>query len=178
MREKILQAAEKRVRAAGFAEMSFRDVASDVGIKSASVHYHFPTKAELGEALVEEYTTRFNAFLVQLDTEALLPAIRSYIALYAKALILDEAICLCAIMGAEAIGLPREINEKTRTFFEMNLVWLENLFGKHLGASNRPLAAMVVSALEGAIIVSSASKDRKIFDDVAEEVIQLIASRA
>jgi TetR/AcrR family transcriptional repressor of nem operon len=63
MKDKILDAAEKRVRGAGFSAMSFRDLASDVGIKSASVHYHFPTKPDLGEALVDRYTSQFKEHL-------------------------------------------------------------------------------------------------------------------
>ena len=32
------------MRRGGFHGFSFRDLAADVGIKSASVHYHFPIK--------------------------------------------------------------------------------------------------------------------------------------
>ena len=51
MRERILSAAEKRVRAVGFNAVSFRDLANDVGVKSSSVHYHLPRKQDLGEQL-------------------------------------------------------------------------------------------------------------------------------
>ena len=57
-REQILDAAEKRARMAGYHGFSFRDVAEDVGIKSSSVHYHFPTKGDLCEALARRYTVR------------------------------------------------------------------------------------------------------------------------
>ena len=54
----LLNAAERRVRRSGYNAVSFRDLADDVGIKSASVHYHFPQKADLGVALVERYARR------------------------------------------------------------------------------------------------------------------------
>src|ERR1700676_3710637 len=47
----IMDAAEKRMRLAGFTGFSFREIAADVGIKSSSVHYHFPTKENLAAAV-------------------------------------------------------------------------------------------------------------------------------
>lgn len=175
MKEKILSAAERRVRGAGFAEMSFRDLAQDVGIKSASVHYHFPTKADLGEALVEAYARQFETELARIDTGDLRAALEAFVGLYDRALVLDEAICLCAVMGAEAIGLPETVNQKTRAFFRMNAAWLEDLFERHLGKREPDIAAMTVAALEGALIIASVSKDRDVFENVAKAAIRMTA---
>lgn len=171
MKDKILDAAERRVRGSGFSDMSFRDIAADVGIKSASVHYHFPTKFDLGEALVERYASKFKAQLAEIDTSALHPALESFVALYSKALVLDESICLCAIMGAEAIGLPKNVNRKTKEFFEMNCTWLEDLFEQHISSREPDKAALIVATLEGAMITASVSGDRALFDRIAQTAI-------
>ena len=55
----ILDAAESRIRRFGYTGFSFRDVAADVGIKSASVHYHYPTKETLAAAVAARYSSRF-----------------------------------------------------------------------------------------------------------------------
>jgi AcrR family transcriptional regulator len=55
--EVLLDAAEKRIRKCGYNAVSFRDLAVDADIKSASVHYHFPRKEDLGLALVQRYST-------------------------------------------------------------------------------------------------------------------------
>ena len=47
----IMDAAERRMRIGGFNGFSFREIAADVGVKSASVHYHFPTKENLAAAV-------------------------------------------------------------------------------------------------------------------------------
>ena len=47
-REALLKVAEDKVRKGGYNNFSFREIANEVGIKSASVHYHFKTKADLG----------------------------------------------------------------------------------------------------------------------------------
>lgn len=36
-----MDAAEKRIRKAGFNGFGFRKIAADVGIKNSTVHYHF-----------------------------------------------------------------------------------------------------------------------------------------
>lgn len=175
MKDKILDAAEKRVRAGGFTAMSFRDLASDVGIKSASVHYHFPTKHDLAEALVTRYADQFKARLDEIDQTALRPALKAYTALFADALVLNESICLCAIMGAEAIGLPETVNQRTKAFFEMNRAWLETLLQTHGAATPAAHASMVVAALEGGMIIASASNDRRLFDQVADAALLCLA---
>src|SRR4051812_32859483 len=55
-RERIMAAARRTVQARGYNALSFRDLAAEVGIKSASVHYHFPTKGDLGAALARRYS--------------------------------------------------------------------------------------------------------------------------
>ena len=172
MKEKILIAAEKRVRKAGYSEMSFRDLAADVGIKSASVHYHFPTKPDLGEALVRRYAEQFKAELDKIDLEDLQAALNGFVSLYSNALVLNESICLCAIMGAEAIGLPENINQRTKAFFEMNKAWLETLFTKHGIKDAANVASLIVAALEGGLIVASTLNDRSTFDQVAKAAIR------
>ena len=106
MKEKILTDAEKRVRSAGLTEMSFRDLANDVGIKSASVQNHFPTKPDLSEALITRCAEQFKAELDKSDPDDLQTTLDGFVSLYSNALVLNESICLCAVMGAKAIGLP------------------------------------------------------------------------
>lgn len=176
MKEKILEAAEKRVRGVGFAEMSFRDLAKDVGIKSASVHYHFPTKPDLGEALVTRYAEQFKEELDRIDQIELGAALDAFVGLYSKALVLGESICLCAVMGAEAIGLPENVNARTKAFFEMNKAWLETLLTEHGVEHAAETANLIVAALEGGMIVASTSKKRAIFEQVAEAAIRRVAN--
>ena len=61
--ERILDAAKAMIRTQGFNGFSFREV-----VKSSSVHYHFPTKAELGSAATRRYTERFLAALREPET--------------------------------------------------------------------------------------------------------------
>src|SRR5438874_10921606 len=66
MREAVLAAARATVQAHGYNALSFRELAKEVGIKSASVHYHFPTKGDLGAALARRYTEDGATYLAEL----------------------------------------------------------------------------------------------------------------
>ncbi|MGZ4792752.1 MAG: TetR/AcrR family transcriptional regulator, partial [Ilumatobacteraceae bacterium] len=65
--EKTLDIAERLVQVRGFNGVSYADVAAELGITKAALHYHFASKAELGEALIRRYTTRFEAALHDID---------------------------------------------------------------------------------------------------------------
>ena len=56
---RILDVAERLVQLRGFNGFSYADVASELKITKASLHYHYPGKADLGRALVERYASRF-----------------------------------------------------------------------------------------------------------------------
>ena len=173
MRERILSAAEKRVRAVGFNAMSFRDLANDVGVKSSSVHYHFPQKEDLGEQLVKRYSERFQARLDEIDIEEVGPigALDAFIALYGEALVVGQSVCLCAILGAEANSLPGRINAGTQAFFQVNTEWLTEVHGRLASSQTLMTPIEIVSALEGAMIVSSAMKSREAFDATARRIM-------
>lgn len=174
MKDKILEAAERRVRKAGFAQMSFRDLAGDVGIKSASVHYHFATKPDLAAALVERYGAQFKSRLDQIETSNLDAALAAFVDLYDSAFVMGDAICLCAVMGAEANGLTAPVNKKTTAFFEMNRGWLSALLAAHGITQADARASLIIAALEGGMIMASAARDRALFDQIARAALRSV----
>lgn len=160
MRDRILDAAETRMRGRGFHSVSFRDLANDVGVKSASVHYHFPQKSDLGNQLVERYSARFQAELDTIDTSVPSAAMTRFLALYDNAFSVGKSVCLCAILSAEANSLPDTLNARLCGFFEMNVRWLSALNVRHGLTDRVPDPLEIVGALEGAMIVANAMADR------------------
>jgi|SRR6185437_991290 len=171
-RDEILDVAESMIRSGGFNAFSTRDVAEAVGIKSASVHYHFPTKAGMGVAVTERYTQRF---LQQLgDPGRFKSGVHEVVALYVNSfretLIRDDKLCLCAVLGAEIGSLPGELGNHTRIFFDRNLAWLRKaLIGssRMSAADAGALAVHILAALEGGMMLSKSLGKEKIFESVA-----------
>ena len=177
-RDEILDVAEGMIRTAGFNGFSTRDVAGAVGIKAASVHYHFPTKADIGIAVTERYTHRFlealgNSSRFKGDAHQV---VTHYVDLFRQALARDGKLCLCAVLGAEIGGLPTEVGEHTRIFFERNLEWLGKAFtasAQIRAAKAKGHAIHVLAALEGAMILSNSLKDERIFESVGKTLTSL-----
>jgi TetR/AcrR family transcriptional repressor of nem operon len=165
-KEALLKAAENKVRLGGYSNFSFRELANEVGIKSASVHYHFPTKADLGAELAHQYT---DAFLLSLGEPAELKAqgknpIDFYTSLFRGALVTDKKMCLCGLLGAETDSLPEKVREEVKRFFIQNLTWLSAAHSVNGEQNPQKAAIQTVSMLEGAMMISKTLDDHSYFD--------------
>lgn len=157
--EEIMDVAEDLARSHGYNAFSFRDLATRVGIKSASVHYHFPTKADLGAALARRYTDRFiealNGAIEPTDTA--LEIIQRYAAAYHRALVEDGRMCLCGLFAAEVDTLPEPVVGEVKRFFEVNINWLKDALRRDPQVrSEEDLAAdatFILTMLQGAMLV-------------------------
>jgi TetR/AcrR family transcriptional regulator, transcriptional repressor for nem operon len=166
-RTRILDVAEQLVQTRGFNGFSYADIALEVGITKASLHYHFATKADLGRTLVARYTEGFGAALDEIrrthpDARAQL---RAYVELY-SAVLREERLCLCGMVAAEYATLPTAMQEALRIFFELNERWLTQLLEEAqaqralaLRTGAREAARMLVGALEGEMLVARAYGD-------------------
>lgn len=164
---RILDAAERLVQVRGFNGFSYADVAAELGITKASLHYHFAGKAELGEALITRYAARFAESLAKIatrpsDARAKLDA---YAKLYADVL-RDERMCLCGMLAAEYQTLPKRMQEAVLDFFDDNEAWLRGILEEgqregtlRFGGSPAEAARMIVSGLEGAMLVARSYGD-------------------
>jgi TetR/AcrR family transcriptional repressor of nem operon len=166
-RERILDAAERRARTGGYNGFSFRDLAEDVGVKSSSVHYHFPTKAALGEALAKRYTKRARELLGDAKDISSDQAIERVTTMFRDALVVDDQMCLCGLFGAEHDALPRSVNLAVGEFFKLILEYLTTAFGSNWKG---PSAPAVLACLEGALILARALGDVRYFEEAVEDL--------
>jgi len=176
IKQQLLDAAESRARAGGYNNFSFRDLAAEVGIKSASVHYHFKTKGDLGAELARRYAQNFIAGLG--DANALLTARRSpvkhFCDMFRKALNEDGKMCLCGVFASEADGLPDEVRTATAAFFEQICNWLEHALMLEMDLSQTQAATRaltIVASLEGAMLIAKISGVTQKLDQVIREIV-------
>lgn len=173
IRDAILDSAERRIRAGGFHACSFREIAGDVGIKSASVHYHFATKAELGAELVARYRKKMRALLGPPDDErALATKINAMRTVFLTALKRGEGMCLCGILATEAHSLPPSVASAARGYFIACNDWLARAFGQ-AGVAEPKRRAMEVTALfQGAMLQAVSLDDVGVFEKAVKELRQ------
>jgi TetR/AcrR family transcriptional regulator, transcriptional repressor for nem operon len=176
----ILDVAERLVQERGFNGFSYADVARELGVTKAALHYHFASKAELGDALVERYAERFSEALSKVDgvrSEAP-EKLRAYAQLYAD-VFRDDRMCLCGMLAADYATLPTPMRERVVRFFDDNEVWLARVLeqGRRSGTvrvegSSRAVARTLIGGLEGAMLVARPYRDLKRFRDAAELLIR------
>ena len=128
---RILDVAERLVQSRGFNGFSYADVAAELNITKASLHYHFPTKAALGEALIARYAARFAEALVAIDGRLADPRekLHAYAGLYADVL-QGERMCLCGMLAAEYQTLPEPMRDEVIGFFNDNEAWLVSVLSQ------------------------------------------------
>jgi TetR/AcrR family transcriptional repressor of nem operon len=172
---RILDVAERLVQERGFNAFSYAHVAGELGITTASLHYHFPGKAQLGEALIKRYAQRFAEALARLDSEGLdgPRTLAGYADLYAQTL-RDHRMCLCGMLAADYATLSPPIRQEVRSFLDHNERWLTGVLERGRDAGTLRFhgpadesARMLIGGLEGALLVARPYGDPKRFQSMA-----------
>ncbi len=177
--DEILDVAERLVQHRGFNAFSYADVAAELGVTKPALHYHFPTKAALAEALVARYTERFTEARARIDERGGTGRARleSYIELYER-VVAEDRMCLCGILAAEHPTLPEPVREQLRAFFDDNVAWLAGVLeaGRRDGSlsgggSAREGAQMILATLEGAMLLARPYGDGTRFRIAASRIL-------
>ena len=182
---RILDVAERLVQTSGFNGFSYADISAELGITKASLHHHFATKAELGRALIERYSEAFSAALKVVDQRGgdAAAKLERYVKLYEEVL-REERLCLCGMLAAEYSTLPEPLQKEIRRFFDANETWLAGVIDQgrrakifHSRGSAREVARMLLSALEGAMLVARPYSDVARFVSAARQVLTGLAAK-
>jgi TetR/AcrR family transcriptional regulator, transcriptional repressor for nem operon len=180
---RILDVAERLVQVRGFNGFSYADVAAEMGITKAALHYHFPGKADLGEALISRYASRFIAALASVDATGGTATSRlaRYADLYLQVL-RNQKMCLCGMLAAEYQTLPQPMQHAVLTFFDQNETWLAAVLDQgrydgslQFGGSARDTARLIIGSLEGAMLVARTYGDPGRFSSSASSLLAGLA---
>jgi len=180
IKAELIKTAQDMIQKFGYNAFSYRDIANEVGIKSASIHYHFPSKADLGEAVAADYRKKFMGTLKEADEQGKTTSelLILYVSLFKQALIEDNKMCLCGMLSAEISSLPKQIAAETKLFFHENQNWLVSVMLRHVKpSSSAPMtdfkteAALFVASLEGALIVAKGLGDVDVFNKITEKFL-------
>jgi TetR/AcrR family transcriptional regulator, transcriptional repressor for nem operon len=179
----ILDVAERLAQTRGYNGFSYADIAAELGVTKASLHYHFPTKAELGRALIVRYHGLFGAALDSIDgqTESPQEKLKRYVGLY-DSVLSNERMCLCGMLAAEYATLPAPMQRGLTAFFDANERWLTAVLedGLRAGAfafreAAKERARVLLGALEGAMLVARSYGNARRFQTAAASVLADLA---
>lgn len=185
-RDLVLDVAERLVQTRGFNAFSYADISEALHVTKASLHYHFPTKADLGKQLIERYTTAFTQALADIDKSSKDAAekVSRYVGLY-RDVLRTNRMCLCGMLAAEFATLPKPMKVGLKHFFDANEQWLiavleDGRVTKCLnftGAANER-AHCLVASLEGAMMLARSYGRTERFDASAGRLLADLGVRS
>lgn len=171
-RETIMTVARGMAQAHGYGGLSFRELARAIGIKSASIHYHFPTKGDLGAALAQRYAEDARAALeaIRAESSNLGTRLRRYAGIFRVALANGNRMCLCGFLAAEHDDLPESVKAQVRAFADVNIDWLARILAEaEPGATQRSKqrhARSIFAAISGAQLIARSRDDIALYDEI------------
>jgi len=177
---RILDIAERLVQTRGYNGFSYADISAELRIRNASVHYHFPSKTDLGRRLVSRYRENFMAALAGLEGETAdaRRRLRTYVGMWTRVLRDRDRMCLCGMMAADIATLPRPVRGEIKRFFDENEAWLVRVLTA--GRKSRTLklagtpeveARLLTMGLEGAMLVARSYGEPRRFEEIASRLL-------
>ncbi|MCL1124463.1 TetR/AcrR family transcriptional regulator [Shewanella surugensis] len=171
--EQILDSAESQIRIGGYNSFSVNDIATAINIKNSNIQQHFPEKADLAFAVVFRYRNQVNQALEQIERDYtnIEERLYHYASFFERAIILDNKICPCTMLGAEIDVLPSEIQTEVKQFFLDNISWLSKaIFSGKKDATLR--SQQLIASLDGAALLSKLLGDPGIITQLIARFIK------
>lgn len=170
-REAILAAAKSAAQLHGYSGINFRSIAEEVGIKNASIYYHFPSKADLGAAVAKRYWEDTLAVLQDIRISNTDPhrCLQLYPSIFRRSLTDDNKLCLSSFMAAEYKDLPDKVSGEVEAFADVNVKWLADVladagWGAMQDCERR--ARAIYTAVAGAQLIARTKAGIPLFDDL------------
>ncbi|WP_263416601.1 TetR/AcrR family transcriptional regulator [Terriglobus albidus] len=185
MAERILKAAEALMIERGYSAFSYADIAETVEIKKPSIHHHFPTKAGLAATVLKAHRERTIEGTAQLDSQIEDPwkRLHAYVQ-YWEGCIRGGTVpfCVAALMGAELLSLPEEVQAEVRLHFSALGEWLEHTLkaGAKAGVirlqdSAATEAQTLMAVVHGAMLSARATGKCEVFKQITGAALKRIA---
>lgn len=181
--EQIIDTATVLLQQRGFNAFSYNDISERIGIKTASIHYHFPTKYALGVSVMKKYRQLHNEAMAGISAKHKSPLkkLDAFGDLFNCTFRNDFKMCPCGMLSTDINTLPVPIRDEVIGFYEDSEVWLSNIikegieqsiFSKSLNPNET--AKTLFASFEGAMLSAMTFKDKTRLSKSIKQLIKLI----
>lgn len=171
--EKILDIAQALIVSGGYNGFSYADISNAIGIRKASIHHHFPTKAHLVSLLLQRYARQAEDGLNAASRNLPSPVdqLRVYFEHWQSCITeASEPFCVCAMLASEMELLPEDVTAQVRRHFENLSRWLTSVLANGVGQGMFRLdgtpeqeAQILMASVHGAMLSARALGRPEIF---------------
>jgi AcrR family transcriptional regulator len=118
-RQAILLTATRLFLVRGYHGFSFHQLADELDVRTATVHYHFPSKADLGVALLRRFRDEFDWWRACCDQLALTGAARlERFYTLDRGYVAEGRVCPLGVVGVEYTGLPVAVQREADSLID------------------------------------------------------------
>lgn len=180
----IMNMAEALLQDKGFNGFSYAHIASELGVKNAAIHYHFPGKEDLARAVIQRYRERFQLWINNSRVKDLPPEEKLdwFIGIYDNTRADQGKVCLIGSMEVEFNSIPEGLRAEVEALHREMLAWLESTLseGREAGAfrfNGEPAdkAALILSSVQGALQMARALGTKKFRKVIGQIKLDLLA---
>ena len=184
--ERIMDVAQEMVQTRGYHAFSYRDISERIGIKTASIHYYYPSKPDLAKALLGRIRGMFEEALEGIDAEGgdAKTRLRKFTGIFLDTYGDDGRLCPFCMIATTQKTIPEDVQDEVRAFWKKGEDWVKGVLGKgiedgelEINDSDELLSRMMVSSLEGAMVVAKAFDDRARLEDTADFMLSLVNTK-
>jgi TetR/AcrR family transcriptional repressor of nem operon len=166
--ERLVDFAEAHIRNAGSEGFSLHGIAEGMSIGNASVRRYFPTQATRAAIVARPAGRRFLRAVAKRPDETAEGVITAYRSASRDALNRDGRMCLCGVLGAEAVVRSLEVGAEILSLFQR---CTEDL-SQWIGAEDAETRAFhIMATFEGGMMFSRAYKDIEVFDQAVAHLM-------
>lgn len=179
----ILNLAEAMLQDKGYNGFSYAHISSELGVKNAAIHYHFPTKEDLSVAVVQRYRERFKLWINNARVKDLSPEAKLdwFFSIYTNMRADKGKVCLVGSMEAEFNSIPGGLQSEVQTLHKEMLAWLQTTLaeGREVGAftfNGEPAdkAALIMSTMQGGLQMARALGSKRFHQLIAQIKLDLL----
>jgi len=180
----IMDLAESLLQDKGYNGFSYAHIATKLKVKNAAIHYHFPTKEDLGCAVIKRYRDRFQLWINNARVKNLPPEKKLdwFFGIYSDMRADQGKVCLVGSMEVEFNSLPKALQVEVEALHKELLTWLQATLSEGRKAkvfrfSGEPAskASLILSSLQGALQMARALGTKKFRGVVEQLKLDLLA---
>lgn len=180
-REQIIQLADHLIRDKGYNAFSFYDISKSVGIKTASIHYHFPAKSDLGVSVIEQHIKNLSILKEKYNSKSPVEKLNKFFSIYSS-IKNENKVCLVGSLATDFNTLDKKVKDKLKIFSEIMLDWVSEFLREGRNSKvfqfeglPRTKAIMIIGSMLAIVQLSRLTGDKDfktITDTIKKELIK------